>query len=85
METGVGLTGNPYASPPDYGSNPQAMLSWSDDGGHTYSSTYTASLGLTGQYKARVIFNKLGVSRDRVFKFSMSDPVKANIIGGYAK
>jgi hypothetical protein len=70
-ETGVGGTGA-YAS-----------LSWSNDGGHTWSNEYLASVGKTGQYITRLIWRRLGYARDRIFKLIMSDPIKKVIIGGY--
>lgn len=69
MQTGVGL-------PSGQGSDPQAMLRWSDDGGYSWSNQRTASIGKIGERKARVRWNRLGKSRDRVFEVSISDPVK---------
>lgn len=76
-ESGVGLaTGQ--------GSNPQVMLRWSDDGGHTWSNEHWASLGGIGAYGTRVIWRRLGMTeklRDRVYEVSGTDPVKIAIIG----
>lgn len=73
METGVGTaTGQ--------GSDPVAMLRWSDDGGHTWSNQRTVPIGKAGQYKARARFTRLGQSRDRVYELSISDPVKVTLI-----
>jgi hypothetical protein len=60
FETGVGVyTGQ--------GSDPQAMLRWSDDGGRTWSNTHTKTIGAIGNYKTRVKFDRLGViARSRV-------------------
>lgn len=78
METGVGLqTGQ--------GSNPQAMLDWSDDGGHTWSNEHTKSMGAVGKYKARVRWTRLGRSRDRVYRLTITDPVKRVILGASAQ
>lgn len=73
MEGGVGLIVG-------QGSNPQAMLTYSDDGGHQWSSERLASMGVMGQYRARVRWTRLGRSRDRVFRVTISDPVKVIII-----
>jgi hypothetical protein len=74
FETGVGLaTGQ--------GSDPQAMLSWSDDGGHNWSSEMISTIGKAGEYKARAVWRRLGKSRDRIFRVSVSDPVKVIMIG----
>ena len=76
-EVGVGLaTGQ--------GSNPQVMLRWSDDGGHTWSSEHWRSLGAMGTTQTRVFWRRLGMtmkSRDRVYEISCSDPVKLAIMG----
>lgn len=73
-EPGVGLsTGQ--------GSAPVALLSWSDDGGHTWSNEHQASLGATGEYKNRAKWRRLGSSRDRVFRVAMSDPVPVTWLG----
>ncbi len=76
METGVGLeTGQ--------GSDPQVVLDWSDDGGHTWSSELWASAdsaGAIGDYLKRVFWNRLGSFRDRIFRVSITDPVKVTLI-----
>ena len=75
-ETGVGDLVGAYQ-------NPQATLAWSDDGAHTWSNEYMSSLGRVGTYKTRLIWRRLGYSRDRVFKLTMADPVKKVVVGGY--
>ena len=64
------------------GSNPQAMLRWSDDGGHTWSNEYWSSMGRIGQYGFRTFWRRLGMTlklRDRVYEVSGTDPVKIAI------
>lgn len=66
------------------GDNPQAMLRWSDDGGHTWSNEHWAPMGKLGEYYRRVIWRRLGMTlklRDRVYEVSGSDPVKIAIMG----
>jgi hypothetical protein len=66
------------------GADPQVMLRWSDDGGHTWSSEHWASMGKIGQYYKRVIWRRLGMTvklRDRVYEVSGTDPVKIAIMG----
>lgn len=63
--------------------NPQAMLSWSDDGGHTWSNEYLSSLGKQGEYSKRLIWRRLGYARDRVFRIAISDAVKKVLIAQY--
>lgn len=75
MEAGVGLSGL------SQGINPQAMLQWSDDGGHTWSNEKWTGIGQIGATKTRVIWRRLGASRDRVYRIMISDPVKVTLIG----
>jgi hypothetical protein len=66
------------------GANPQVMLRWSDDGGHTWSNEHWASMGKIGEYGKRVIWRRLGMTtklRDRVYEISGTDPVKIAIMG----
>jgi hypothetical protein len=76
-ETGVGInTGQ--------GDNPQAMLRWSDDGGHTWSNEHWKSMGRIGRYGFRTIWRRLGMTlkiRDRVYEVSGTDPVRIYIMG----
>lgn len=66
------------------GSDPQVMLRWSDDGGHTWSNEHWVSMGKIGQYFRRAIWRRLGMTtklRDRVYEVSGTDPVKVVIMG----
>jgi len=66
------------------GANPQAMLRWSDDGGHTWSREHWAGIGRIGQFGKRAIWRRLGMTlkiRDRVYEVSGTDPVKITIMG----
>jgi hypothetical protein len=78
METGVG-------TPTGQGLNPQLVLRWSNDGGHTWSNEKMVSIGKTGEYSARAKFNRLGHGRNRVWEISMTDPVKFSIFGAVAE
>lgn len=72
METGIGLIS---------GNDPQAMLQWSDDGGHTWSSEYWVGLGKVGEYRTRARWRRLGKSRDRIFKVEITEQAKIVIVG----
>jgi hypothetical protein len=64
--------------------DPQVMLRWSDDGGHTWSNSHWRSMGLVGQWGRRVIWRRLGMTlklRDRVYEVSGTDPIKIAIMG----
>lgn len=63
------------------GSNPQAMLKWSDDGGFTYGEEQWVTIGAVGETKNRAIWYLLGEARDRVWELKFTDPVPRDIIG----
>lgn len=54
------------------GTDPQVELSWSDDAGKSFAATLTRSLGKVGEVFARVMFYRLGTSRDRVWRVRCS-------------
>lgn len=60
--------------------NPQAMLRWSDDGGHTWSNEHWVTIGKQGEYGKRAVWKRLGRSRNRVFELNLTDPVKTVLI-----
>ena len=77
VESGVGLSNG-------QGSDPQVMLRWSDDGGHTFSNEHWSPMGGIGAYGHRVFWRRLGMTlklRDRVYELSGTDPVKIAIMG----
>lgn len=78
FETGVGLTTG-------QGSDPQAMLDFSDDGGKTWSNEKWASIGQIGKYKNRAKWDQLGQFRQRNMRVTVSDPVVVAIHGAYAE
>ena len=74
MEAGVGATVDP-------GSNPQAMLDWSDDGGRNFCRPQRwTSLGKIGAYTQRLRWLRNGQSRQRVYRLTISDPVRRTVI-----
>jgi hypothetical protein len=74
MESGVGLTSG-------QGSDPQIRMSYSDDGGRTFSAEKPRSFGKIGEYGKRIVWRRLGrVPFNRVVRFINTDPVKANIL-----
>lgn len=77
VQAGVGLaTGQ--------GSDPQVLLRWSDDGGHTWSNSHTRTIGAMGNTGTRVFYRRLGTTeklRDRVYELSGTDPVKIALTG----
>jgi hypothetical protein len=63
------------------GSNPQACLKWSDDGGQTWGNEHWRSIGLVGKTKNRAIWRRMGEARDRVYDVRFSDPVPRDVVG----
>lgn len=69
METGVGGT---------------LEMRYSNDGGHTWSATKTASTGTAGAYDTRCIFKNLGSGRNRVWEISTTSNAKFAVMGAVA-
>lgn len=76
-ESGVGTDGQ--------GMDPEVMLQYSDDGGRLWSNEIRAALGQRGDFKRKAIFNRLGTPRlgNRVYRSSISDPVRRTLIAAY--
>lgn len=74
-ELGVGLNSG-------QGSDPQAMLRFSRDGGMTFSNEKFASIGPAGSRRARCTWHNLGMFRTGVAEIAIADPVKVAIYGG---
>jgi hypothetical protein len=95
LETGVGLDGLALPGtheqagfdPPDGGAqppgaDPQVMLSWSDDGGHSWSHPLWRSAGRIGERTRLVRWRRLGRAKSqRAFKVVVTDPVFTAILG----
>lgn len=73
MEVGQGEKFN-------YNEAPKVMLSYSKDGGFSYTPEIQGSLGKIGDYLVRLIWRRLGFSRDMVFKLRITDLVQRKII-----
>lgn len=69
METGVGLTTG-------QGSDPEIMLSYSDDGGVTWENLPNRKIGPIGERLTTVVWDDLGASFQRVYRFAISDPIR---------
>lgn len=72
METGAGLESG-------QGSNPVAMLQFSDDGGNTWGNHKNGTIGKIGNYWTRVIWWQLGAFRERILKIVIADPIRVVI------
>ncbi|MCP4410184.1 MAG: hypothetical protein GY807_21065 [Gammaproteobacteria bacterium] len=82
IETGVGDAEDTDAEDV----NPEIIVSWSDDGGHTYTGNRQISIGEQGDYNLRLRINRLGMSRDkgRVYKIDFSAARPYAFLGAYA-
>lgn len=69
LEAGVGLTTG-------QGSDPEIMLDMSDDGGSTWIALPTKKIGAIGRRAQRVVWYGLGSAEQRVYRPSVSDPVR---------
>ena len=63
--------------------NPRIVLEISNDGGQTFSNPIYASLGQIGRWYTRARWQRLGSSRDRVFRVTVTDPVKVQMLSAY--
>jgi len=78
IQPGVGLrTGQ--------GDEPQMWMQYSDDGGYTWSHEKWASMGALGEYSKRLRWYNLGLSRNRMYRFGGTDPVKRHIISAHVE
>lgn len=79
METGVGLDGV------GQGTDPVCMLRYSDDGGAKWSNEIRRPIGKIGERLHQVRFHGLGLSRNRAFELTVSDPVRVTVIGAVVR
>ena len=72
METGVGLLSG-------QGQDPKIVLSFSDDGGRTFSTVGAGTVGKLGQYQHKIEWFALGSFYERVIRLQISDPIYVSI------
>lgn len=77
MKTGIGLNDGAAEDV-----TPNVMLSWSDDGGSEFGNEHWREAGKIGRRKWRVYWNRLGRSRDRVFKVVTAVRCKVFLMSG---
>lgn len=63
------------------GSDPQLILSFSVDQGHSFGNEIFVPMGKIGNYMHRARLRRIGSSRDWVIKIVITDPVKRIITG----
>ena len=78
FEGGVGLTTG-------QGSDPQAMLTVSKDGGHTWTDELWRDIGQRGEYRNRAVWRKLGATRGLIVEVKVTDPIPVTMLAAYAQ
>ena len=61
---------------PDLTQDPDLMLEISDDGGETFRGPKLKTLGSSGEFNKRVSYTRLGSSKNRVYRASLTDNCK---------
>jgi len=74
-------TGNNLNNALGFGQDPQVMINTSDDSGISWSNFKYQSIGKIGETTKRAKFNRLGISRNRVYKVTITEPVKVVLLG----
>jgi hypothetical protein len=76
-DRGVGLVDG------QQGDDPQLMLRYSRNGGKTFGTERSRTLGALGAYTTRIKWDRCGQGRDWVFEVSCSDPVPVRLLDAY--
>lgn len=76
METGVGNEDDP---------DPQLRLDYSDNGGKTYTSEISRSMGRVGEFQTRVLWDRMGqIQISRELRWKTTAPVRVSIYALFA-
>jgi hypothetical protein len=70
---------------PNVATDTSMWLSYSKDGGHSYTDEVERSMGDAGEYARRVIWRRLGFARNWIFKFRTWSPNPMVLKGLYAR
>lgn len=70
---------------PNDATDTSMWLSYSKDGGHTFTNETDRSMGDAGEYARRVIWRKLGYGRNWIFRLRTWSPNPMVLKGAYAK
>lgn len=79
VQSGVGVGGT------GAGSDPQMVLSTSNDGGQTFGAERMRSAGKIGEYGKRLVWNNLGAATNFAAKIVCTDPVPWRVIDCFLK
>lgn len=65
-------------------SDPRVLISWSDDGGRTWSNPLSRALGRQGESRTRINLLRTGMTgpQGRIWRVDVSDPVYCALLGG---
>ena len=88
FESGTGLTGDigtefvyNVGTVPGEAWNPVVRMDFSDDGGRTFSSEFSRSIGKIGKYEQRSVWNRQGrFPVSRTIRITVTDPIRANLL-----
>lgn len=78
LQQGVGLAVNNIDG---VGTDPLVWIAWSDDAGRSWSSEFSAPMGKLGEYNKRSRILTAGLSRNRVWRIAITDPVQVILVG----
>lgn len=74
FEAGIGLTIG-------QGSDPVAMMEFSDDGGNIFKGPFKRAIGKIGEFGHETVWNRQGrFPNARTIRFTVTDPINANLI-----
>lgn len=65
--------------------NPEISLRWSDDRGFSWSDQVRQNLGKQGNYRANLNWNRLGMSRYRVFELEWAASAQVSLHGAFVE
>lgn len=78
FKQGTGLSNN---TPEFVGKDPEVQIAWSNDGGESFINERTAKIGQQGNFQHRARLTTLGLSRNRVWRITITDPVEILLVG----
>lgn len=77
IDAGKGLV---ETVPATQGEDPSLWLSWSDNGGQSWSNEHMRSMGKRGKYRTRLSWINCGSARERIFRVRGADPIPSTLI-----
>lgn len=76
IDSGVGNISDPA-------SNPVVAMEYSNDGAKSFKNKVLRNIGKVGRYQDRIMWHGCGSARERIFRFTCSDPVPFRVTGLY--